>query len=494
MARYLTLSRAARLVGTKRGALQKKIRAGELSTFEGMLELNELLRVYPNVELEDSAMIERVDRFIENALTKVARSTAILPDAETLLARVSLLSQELAAAKAEVGRYAALVDQLKPRVAALDCTAGDDGEQGVRLFKSWFLHALEGRAEEPDLPERLLAKEAFLRVMAAHVRVTPSGHEYFVEGSDNLLEAGLRSGISLPYGCNDTSCGQCKARIVSGRVRPVRDAKFRLQDSDSRNGMVLACCCAAVTDIVLDVPEARSSEDIPKQTIPTRIDKIEHAGDCVVVQARFDEGARLRFLAGQYARVQLADGSSSDSAIASCPCDERTLEFHLSKRSNPGFWRYASEQMEVGEPLAVHGPRGDFLLDTESTRPLLFIAVDSGFAAIKSLIEHAMALDAAESMQLVWMTTGEQKPYRDNLCRAWADALDEFAYTPISAWSADCGAERLIAAIRQDDNDLAQHDVYICAAEDQVQQLGMLLEDRAGAQDRRVFLEPIRFS
>ena len=120
MARYLTLSRAARLVGIKRGALQKKIRAGELSTFEGMLELNELLRVYPNVEVEDSAMMERMDRFIENAWIKIAKSTAILPDAETLLTRVSLLSQELAAAKAEVNRYAELVDQLKPRIASLD--------------------------------------------------------------------------------------------------------------------------------------------------------------------------------------------------------------------------------------------------------------------------------------------------------------------------------------------------------------------------------------
>mgnify|MGYP000532494315 CR=1 FL=1 len=36
MPRLITLSRAARLVGVKRGALQKKIRDGELRTFEGI--------------------------------------------------------------------------------------------------------------------------------------------------------------------------------------------------------------------------------------------------------------------------------------------------------------------------------------------------------------------------------------------------------------------------------------------------------------------------
>jgi hypothetical protein len=33
MPRYLTLSRAARLVGVRRGALQAKIRTGELAAF-----------------------------------------------------------------------------------------------------------------------------------------------------------------------------------------------------------------------------------------------------------------------------------------------------------------------------------------------------------------------------------------------------------------------------------------------------------------------------
>ena len=44
--------------------------------------------------------------------------------------------------------------------------------------------------------------------------------------------------------------------------------------------------------------------------------------------------------------------------------------------------------------VRVEGPRGEFVLDEASTRPLVFVAFDTGFAPIKSLIEHAMALDS----------------------------------------------------------------------------------------------------
>ena len=61
MPRLITLSRAARLVGVKRGALQKKIQAGELRTFEGELLLSDLLHSYPQTSVEDTTMLERVE-------------------------------------------------------------------------------------------------------------------------------------------------------------------------------------------------------------------------------------------------------------------------------------------------------------------------------------------------------------------------------------------------------------------------------------------------
>ena len=47
MSQLLTLSRAARLIGVRRGALQGKIRSGELATFEGMVSAEDLQRAFP---------------------------------------------------------------------------------------------------------------------------------------------------------------------------------------------------------------------------------------------------------------------------------------------------------------------------------------------------------------------------------------------------------------------------------------------------------------
>lgn len=53
MPQLLSLLRAARLVGVSRATLQRKIRGGELRTFEGMLAAEDLLHAHPEAKLED---------------------------------------------------------------------------------------------------------------------------------------------------------------------------------------------------------------------------------------------------------------------------------------------------------------------------------------------------------------------------------------------------------------------------------------------------------
>lgn len=60
------------------------------------------------------------------------------------------------------------------------------------------------------------------------------------------------------------------------------------------------------------------------------------------------------------------------------------------------------------------------------------IAFDTGFAAIKSLLEHATAQEKERSIYLYWIACGRGGQYLQNLCRAWRDALDGFHYIPLS--------------------------------------------------------------
>ena len=88
MSKRISLSRAAHLAGVKRGTLQQKIRAGELKTFEGEIVLADLLHAYPDTQIEDSSMLDRVEQIMEQATFINADTLRHKPDNVALSARI----------------------------------------------------------------------------------------------------------------------------------------------------------------------------------------------------------------------------------------------------------------------------------------------------------------------------------------------------------------------------------------------------------------------
>ena len=460
MPRVITLSRAARLVGVKRGALQTKIQQGELRTFEGELLLSDLLHAYPQTEVEDTTMLKRVEHIMEQAVNKIIRPDEDIPDNNTLAARILVLGQELAQARQEARRNDKLIRGLKQKIEELARDTEQTQDSALSKLQLWFNQALESSAA-PDDEAELIAKEAFLRVMAAQVRILPSGHEFLIEGSDSILEGGLRSGLALDYGCSNGNCGKCKCKVVSGQVKKTSPHDFALSETEQGLGYILACCNTAVTDVVLEAEEALGAYDIPQQEIEVRVRKLEQPDDRVLVlHARTPRTNRLRFLAGQYLSLQLDELPAQNYAIASCPCDDMNLEFHIPVvAGNPLI--AALQDQKPNSMLCIKGPQGNFTLNENSPRSLVFIAVNAGFGPVKSLIEHAMALDTAENIHLYWITTQGNSHYRGNLCRSWDDALDNFSYTALKATDED-SVESLLPRIIADLDDATELDFYAC--------------------------------
>jgi len=445
MPRYLTLSRAARLVGVRRGALQAKIRTGELAAFEGMVSEQDLLRVYPEARLEDNAVLERLEAIKEAAFARRVRER-VLPSAEVLMARL-----------AELEHYRTVVQELQERLRAPGGAAG---------LLEWLQERL-APAAAGDAPRRapLLAHESLLRIMSAHVQVKPSGHEFFVDGNDSLLEAALRAGLSLDYGCSAGSCGKCKARVVSGQVHRLRHSDCAFTAAEKAAGVVLMCCHTAATDLVIEAREAHGAADMPLQAIDARVKALSPMGeDMRLLHLQTPRSNRLRFLAGQSVRLSLGEGTAASLPVASCPCDERNLHFHVRRRAGDAFAERVFAGLKDVDTVRVEGPRGEFVLDEASTRPLVFVAFDTGFAPVKSLVEHAMALDASESLHLYWIAGGENGHYLDNLCRSWNDALDNFHYVPLNAAGSaapDLRDESVLRPLLRSHARLHDSDVYV---------------------------------
>jgi len=68
------------------------------------------------------------------------------------------------------------------------------------------------------------------------------------KGKESLLDAGLRSGIELPYSCKGGVCSTCRCRLVEGEVD--MDVNFALEDYEIERGYILACQSYPATDKV----------------------------------------------------------------------------------------------------------------------------------------------------------------------------------------------------------------------------------------------------
>ena len=73
MTHWLTVWRAAHVVGVSRGVLQQQVRDGTLVLTEGLVSTDELLRLYPATQLEDSGILERVNTIRDEAFGRRLR-------------------------------------------------------------------------------------------------------------------------------------------------------------------------------------------------------------------------------------------------------------------------------------------------------------------------------------------------------------------------------------------------------------------------------------
>ena len=475
MPEKLPIFRAARLVGVSRKMLQEKIRQSGVSTFEGSLSVTDLLTLYPKADLSKDSEYERIQNIKDTAFTRRVRQR-VLPDTETLASRLSELGRTLVETQTHLSQYTMVLEQVAERLS--DMEAGKDGQKNIHELLNWIKSNIPTVERITSPEQELLAHNMVLGIMSAHIKIQPSNHEFWLEGKNSILEAAVRSGISLNYGCTSGNCGLCKARVVSGEVRKIQNHDYVLSEAEKNMNYVLLCSCTAVSDLVIEALEAKDENDIPHQQITTKVKVANQLNENVLLlHLQTPRVQRLRFLAGQSVTLTFPSNNTIDLPLASCPCDDRNLLFHIPHDESDATKLFAGDGLAKGDEITVTGPNGHFLFNENSGRTQMYIAYGTGFAPIKSLIEHAMAIDEDSTMHLYWIVDKEEDLYLNNLCRSWNDALDDFHYHPTIG-------KEISQTINDEQINLGDCDVYVAGTEVQTSTAKEWLYQNGVAEDQ----------
>ena len=138
--------------------------------------------------------------------------------------------------------------------------------------------------------------------------VQPTGQQITIKGgsSENLLKAALENGINWPYNCRVGSCGTCKCKLVSGKIKPLNDFSYVLTKEEMDAGYILACQTMLKSDIEVEVAieAAQNGVAVAKarriQGAISRAEPLTH--DILEVAIELD-GKLNDYMPGQYADI-----------------------------------------------------------------------------------------------------------------------------------------------------------------------------------------------
>lgn len=303
--------------------------------------------------------------------------------------------------------------------------------------------------------------------MSFTVTIQPSGHSFQNEDDESVLEAALRHGFALPYGCRNGACGSCRGRLLSGEVDYGSSRPPALPEEDEAQGFALFCQAVPMTDLTIEVKEIGAAKDIVVKTLPCRVmQKRKLSHDVVELRLKLPASERMQFLAGQYIDILLKDGRRRSFSLANPPHHDEFLELHV--RHVPGglFTDYVFDQMQEKALLRIEGPLGSFFLREESDRPIILMGGGTGFAPLKAMLEHAFEMELDRPMHLYWGARAQRDLYMDELPRTWAAQHARFRYTPVLSepspeddWSGRVGFVH--EAVVADHPDLSDYEVYM---------------------------------
>ena len=304
--------------------------------------------------------------------------------------------------------------------------------------------------------------------MSFKITLQSGARTFTAEKNETILAAALRQGLSLPYGCRNGNCGSCKGGLVSGEIKYQDVDLTGLTEQDTKSGLILFCQAVPCSDLVIAAREIKGVAELPVRKLPCRVVNIEKLNhDVLRLLLKLPATERLQFLAGQYIDILMQNGKHRSFSLANAPHADEFLELHVRHYDGGLFSEYAFHELKEKALLRIEGPLGTFFLREESNRPIIMVAGGTGFAPIKSIVEHARQKNLRREIHFYWGARTREDLYLHDLACQWAGEIRDFHYIPVLSdlhkldhWHGRTGFVH--EAALKDFPDLSGFEVYTC--------------------------------
>lgn len=306
--------------------------------------------------------------------------------------------------------------------------------------------------------------------MSFTIKLQPSGHSFACEPGQTVLDAALKHGFAFPYGCRNGACGACMGQLLEGEVEYAEGSYVNMTLAREEAGKALFCQAQPKTDLEIEIKEIGAAKDIQIKTLPVRVHALDKlAPDVMRLQLKLPATQRMPFLAGQYVDFLLKNGKRRSFSMANAPHDDELIELHIRHVPEGYFTSFVFDKLKEKALLRLEGPHGSFCLNEDSDKPIILLAGGTGFAPIKSLMEHLIHTESQRPVHLFWGARAQVDLYQDELAQSWSGEYPSFQYTPVLSepkaedqWQGETGWAHEAVLNHYVDSGLSAYETYVC--------------------------------
>ena len=218
---------------------------------------------------------------------------------------------------------------------------------------------------------------------------------------DTLLDSGLSSNISLPYGCKSGACGSCASKLLVGSV------KTKAGDIVTNNNTILLCqSYPASNKIILSYSDDKlaliQKQSIKEKSITSKDYLLQVVANKSVTpmikELSFYVPPKLNFQFLPGAHMLIYDDSNTfckkysiiNTTEETNSLKKNILKFLITKNTNKGLSDFIHNRVKIGDILKLEGPFSSFQYKIEQDKPILAIAGGSGISPILSIVKNVL--------------------------------------------------------------------------------------------------------